>query len=118
LSATSSTETLGPLDPKHPLPNRDLDTGQVVKPGGYPLTDTTYAELLKKLTETPRHPIPPGIKSDVEAYYADPNAPIETKQHPDEWKKVQEELTILEAMPTSTDAAPYPTYGELERVGK
>ena len=118
LSATSSTETLGPLDPKHPLPNRDLDTGQVVKPGGYPLTDTTYAELLKKLTETPRHPIPPGIKSDVEAYYSDPNAPIETKQHPDECKKVQEELTILEAMPTSTDAAPYPTYGELERVGK
>ncbi len=118
LTATTSTETLGPLDPQHPLPNRDLDTGQVVKPGGYPLTDTTYAELLHKLTGTPTQPIPPGIKSDVEAYYADPNAPIETKQHPDEWKKVQEELKILEAMPTSTEAAPYPTYGELDGVKK
>jgi hypothetical protein len=113
LTATTSTATLGPLDPKHPLPNRDLDTGLLVKPGGYPLTDTTYAELLHELTDQPNKPIPPGIKSDVEAYYSDPNAPIETKKHPDEWKKVQDELKILETMPTSTEAAPYPTYGEL-----
>jgi hypothetical protein len=113
LTATTSTATLGPLDPEHPLPNRDLDTGQVTKPGGYSLTDITYAELLHRLTSTPTHPIPQGIKSDVEAYYADPDAPIETKQHPDEWKKVQDELKILEAIPTSTEAAPYPTYGEL-----
>jgi hypothetical protein len=112
LTATTSSETLGPLDPKHPLPNRDLDTGQVTKAGGYPLTDTTYAELLLKLTDKPNQPIPPGIKSDIEAYYSDPNAPIETKKHPDEWKKVQDDLKILEAMPTSTEAAPYPTYGE------
>jgi hypothetical protein len=118
LTATTSTETLGPVEAAHPLPNRDLDTGQVVKPGGYSLTDTTYAELLHRLTQTPTQPIPPGIKSDVEAYYADPNAPIVTKQHPDEWKKVQEELKILEAMPTSTEAAPYPTYGELDGVKK
>jgi hypothetical protein len=118
LSATNSMETLGPLNPREPLPNRDLDTGQVVKPGGYPLTDTTYAKLLDRLTRTPTQPIPPGIKSDVEAYYADPNAPIVTKQHPDEWKKVQDDLKILEAMPTSTEAAPYPTYGELDSAKK
>ena len=76
----------------------------MVKPGGYPLTDTTYAELLHRLTIDPTKPIPPGIKSDVEAYYADPNAPIVTKQHPDEWKKVQDDLKILAAMPTSTEA--------------
>ncbi len=118
LTATTSTATLGPLDPQQPLPNRDLDTGAVVKPGGYFLTDTTYSELLRRLTETPTQPIPPGIKSDVEAYYADPNAPIETKKHPDEWKKVQDDLKILEAMPTSTETAPYPTYGELNSVKK
>ena len=55
----------------------------MVKPGGYSLTDKTYAELLHRLTRTPKQPIPPGIKSDVEAYYADPNAPIVTKQNPD-----------------------------------
>ena len=118
LTATTSTATLGPLDPKHPLPNRDLDTGQVVKPGAYTLTDATYAELLRRLTLDPTHPIPPGIKSDVEAYYADPNAPIETRQYPDEWKKVQDDLKTLEAMPTSAEAAPYPTYGELNGAKK
>ena len=118
LTATTSTETLGPLDPQHPLPNRDLDTGERVKPGGYSLTDETYAELLHKLTRTPKQAIPPGIKSDVEAYYADPNAPIVTKKNPDAWKKVQEELKVLAAMPTSTEAAPYPTYGELHENGK
>jgi hypothetical protein len=111
-SATNSMETLGPLDPKEPLPNRDLDTGLVVKPGGYSLTDTTYAELLHKLTAKPDQPIPPGIKRDVQAYYSDPNAPIETKKHPEEWKKVQDDLKTLEGMPTSTEAKPYPTYGE------
>jgi hypothetical protein len=118
LTATTSTATLGPFNPRDPLPNRDLDTGQVVKPGGYSLTDITYAELLQKLTEKPNQPIPPGIKREVEAYYADPDAPIVTKKNPDEWKKVQEELKTLEGMPTSTEAAPYPTYGELNGAKK
>jgi hypothetical protein len=118
LTATTSAATLGTFDAKNPLPNRDLDTGRKVKPGGYSLTDTTYAELLDKLTATPDEPIPPGIKSDVEAYYADPDAPIATKKDPAAWAKVQDELQVLVTMPTSTEAAPYPTYGELNRVGK
>jgi hypothetical protein len=118
LSATTSTVTLGPAEAGHPLPNRDLDTGQRVKPGGYSLTDITYAELLHRLTSTPQQAIPPGIKNDVAAYYADPNAPIVTKKNPDAWKTVQDDLKILAAMPTSTEAAPYPTYGELDQEGK
>ena len=74
-SEAAATDPLGPRDPKHPLPNRDLDTGQVVKPGGYRLTDETYAELLHRLTRDPNQPIPPGIKSDVEAYYSRPQRP-------------------------------------------
>lgn len=109
---------LEPLDPEHPLPNRDLDTGQVVKPGGYLLTDETYAGLLEKLTSAPDKPIPPGIKADVQAYYSDPNAPIATKQHADQWQKVQEELKILAAMPTSAAQKPYPTYGDPNQPSK
>lgn len=92
--------------------NRDLDTGQPVKPGGYPLTDETYATLLERLTRNPQQPIPPGIKQDVQAYYADPTAPITTKKNPQAWQQVQDELKTLAAMPTSTEPAPYPTYGE------
>jgi hypothetical protein len=114
-SSTSPTATLGPTDVMHPLPNRDLDTGQVVKPGGYPLTDKTYAELLHRLTRNPDQPIPPGIKSDVQAYYSDPNAPITTKRDGDAWAQVQADLKTLAAMPTSTEPAPYPTYGESDR---
>jgi hypothetical protein len=109
---------LEPLDPQHPLPNRDLDTGQTVKPGLYSLTDKTYADLLGKLTRAPSQPIPPGIKSDVEAYYSDPNAPITTKQHPQEWEQVQADLKVLAAMPTSTAQKPYPTYGDLNQPSK
>ena len=55
---------------KRQLPNRDLDTGRVVQPGGYPLTDSTYADLLHRLTHRPTQPIPSGIKLDIQAYYA------------------------------------------------
>src|ERR1035441_6215354 len=44
-------------DPRHPLPNRDLDTGRVVEPGGYSLTDSTYADLLHRLTRQSGQPI-------------------------------------------------------------
>ena len=99
-------------DRHHPLPNRDLDTGRVVQPGGYPLTDSTYADLLHRLTREPAQPIPPGIKEDVQAYYANPDAPITTKKDHGAWAQVQADLATLAAMPTSTEAMPYPTYGD------
>jgi Zinc dependent phospholipase C len=103
---------MAPLDRNHPLPNRDLDTGRVVQPGGYSLTDSTYARLLHKLVRNPQRPIPPGIKADIQAYYANPNAPITTKKDPKRWAQVQADLATLAAMPTSTEAQPYPTYAE------
>jgi hypothetical protein len=99
-------------DPRHPLPNRDLDTGRVVQPGGYPLTDATYANLLHRLTLEPRTPIPPGIKEDVEAYYANLDLPIATKKNPAQWAQVLADLKTLAAMPTSRAPEPYPTYGD------
>ncbi|MGC1462491.1 MAG: zinc dependent phospholipase C family protein [Terracidiphilus sp.] len=99
-------------DPHHPLPNRDLDTGQVVQPGGYSLTDSTYADLLHRLTRSPAQAISPGIKEDIQAYYANPASPITTKNDPSAWAQVQADLATLAKMPTSTDPAPYPTYGD------
>ena len=99
-------------DPHHPLPNRDLDTGYVVQPGGYSLTDSTYADLLHRLTRSPAQPIPPGIKEEIQIYYANPAAPITTKKDPSAWAQVQADLETLAAMPTSTEQEPYPTYGE------
>ena len=103
---------LASRDPNHPLPNRDLDTGHVVRPGGYSLTDSTYAELLHRLARRPAQPIPPGIKEDIEAFYANPGLPITTKRDPQKWAAVLRDLATLKAMPTSAEPASYPTYDD------
>lgn len=82
------------------LANYDLDTGNPVRPGAYPLTDETYAALLKKLTADPGRPIPSGVRSNVLTYYSDPNAPIVTKKNQKAWEHVQQELGSLREMPT------------------
>ncbi|MES2394325.1 MAG: zinc dependent phospholipase C family protein [Acidobacteriota bacterium] len=99
-------------DPEHPLINRDLDTGIPVRPSGYRLTDATYAVLLHRLTLTPTNKIPPGIKEEVLAYYADLTLPFATKKDPSAWAQVQQDLTTLQAMTTSDRPKPYPTYGD------
>jgi hypothetical protein len=98
------------MDPDHPLPNRDLDTGNVVEPGGYSLTDKTYTDLLHILASQTNLTIPPGIKQDIQAYFANPNAPITVKKDPKGWSRVQKELATLSAMPTSQVPEAIPTY--------
>jgi len=100
------------LDPHHPLANRDLDTGRVVKASGYPLTDNTYANLLHRITQNPQQPIPPAIKEDITAYYSDLTLPFATKYNPQRWKQLLADLATLANMPTSDEPKPYPTYGD------
>jgi hypothetical protein len=99
-------------DPNHPLPNRDLDTGHVVQPGGYSLTDSTYAYLLHKIVQNPTQPIPPGLKDDIQRYYSNLDLPIATKKDPERWKQVLADLNTLSGMPTSNRPEPFPTYGD------
>ncbi len=90
------------------LPNRDLDTGFVVKPGGYPLTDRTCATLLAMITKSPDKVVPNQLKHDLIAYYADPQAPIITKKDPEKWAQVQKNLKTLENMKTIGELDPLP----------
>jgi len=87
------------------LPNRDLDTGDLVRPGAYRRTDRAYAKLLQRITARPEREVRAGIKRDIFAYYANPNAPIETKKHKKEWLRVQQELGQLKEMPVATSAS-------------
>ncbi len=112
-SATASQAIpRGSDDPHHPLKNRDLDTGNPVKPSGYRLTDDTYASLAHRLAANPKQPIPPGVKDDILVYYADLDLPFATKKRPDAWAALQADLVTLKTMPTSTVEDPYPTYNE------
>ena len=114
-SASGLPSPQDPPDRRHPLKNRDLDTGFVIKPGGYRLTDATYAKLLHLLAGQPNQSIPPGIKEDIQAYYANLDLPITTRKDPEQWKQVLADLETLKAMPTNPELKPYPTYGEDEQ---
>ncbi len=112
MASTSPDLLMRSHDPQHPLPNRDLDTGHVVQPGGYSLTDSTYAQLLHRIAKQPDQKIPPGIKQDIQAYYSNPDSPILTKKDPARWAQVQADLATLKGMSTSNEPEPYPTYGD------
>ena len=70
---TTSTlrQTLAAATQSGSLPNKDLDTGDDVRPGTYPLEDYAYADLLHRMTRDPSAPIPFGIKRDLLAYFSD-----------------------------------------------
>ncbi len=80
------------------LANLDLDTGKATRPGTYPLTDKTYAQLLDRLTSNPERIVPPRLKKNVLDYYSDPNAPIVTKKNKKAWQRVTAQLQILNGM--------------------
>lgn len=86
------------------LPNRDLDTGEKVKPGAYKLTDKTYAQLVAQLTSDPDRVIPRQLRDDILDYYSDPNAPIVTKKNARAWQRLTAQLQVLKQMKT-TDAS-------------
>lgn len=67
----SLRQTLGQALRSDGLANKDLDTGDDVKPGTYSLEDYAYAKLLHQMTRDPGQPIPFGIKRDLLAYFSD-----------------------------------------------
>src|ERR1700751_2420144 len=89
------------------LQNLDLDTGQKITPGSYALTDAPYAKLLGKIVEV-RDPIPVTLKRVIQDSYANPQAPNTTKKHQRAWRRVQQQLTVLESMPAVPDHDPPP----------
>lgn len=90
------------------MPNRDLDTGEKVRPGGYRLTDETYAKLLHKITHATHSHVSPELTASILDYYSDEQAPITTKDHKKQWATVQvdlAELRKLQSIPkTAVDA--------------
>jgi len=74
------------------LPNENFDTGEPIKPGAYPLTDHAYAKLVEKAHDKP---VPGELRADILAFYADLNAPLETKRDKKNWEKLLRELDSL-----------------------
>jgi hypothetical protein len=85
------------------LPNLDLDTGDLARPGTYSLEDYTYADLLHKVTRDPSTPIPFGIKRDLLAFFADPTKAIYIEKKPRKLAQVQADLPILKSVSTRAE---------------
>jgi Zinc dependent phospholipase C len=80
------------------LANTDFDTGRETRAGEYGLTDQTYARLLDQLAGHNFDQITPELRSNILAFYSDPNAPIATKKKPEAWQKTQAEVEKLRAV--------------------
>ena len=50
--------------------NRDLDTGQLVSPGEYALTDKTYDKLLRELAKRKFAQLTPELRTNILGFYA------------------------------------------------
>jgi hypothetical protein len=77
------------------LANIDLDTGNRVKRGDYPLTDETYARLLKQITSKPERVLPRDLKENILEFYAGPATSTKEKQ------EVGRQMQVLEGMKVS-----------------
>ncbi len=79
------------------LPNIDLDTGDRVKRGDYPLADQTYTQLVARLASTPEQTIPTDIKRNILDYFAGPKSAAESARE----KHLHEQLETIKAMKTA-----------------
>jgi hypothetical protein len=101
------------------LANTDFDTGHETLAGEYALTDKAYAHLLDQLAGRNFDQITPELRSNILGFYSDPNAPISTRKKPEDWKKTQDELEKLRALPDSAHGGSKATSGnQRERDGR
>jgi hypothetical protein len=98
-------QTLAKATQSGGLPNKDLDTGDGVRPGSYSLEDYAYADLLHQMTRNPESPIPFGIKRDLLAYFADLSKAKYIQASPKRLLQVQDDLPVLKTISTK---AQYP----------
>lgn len=82
------------------LSNMDFDTGKITRAGEYRLTDDAYAKLLNQLAGENFDQMDPALRANILAFYENPAGPIATEKKPAAWKKTQDELEKLRALPS------------------
>jgi hypothetical protein len=79
------------------LDNRDCDTGNRTQAGEYGLADQAYADLLHRLSSRQFDLLTPELKDNILLFYADLNAPLDTRRSLTHWQKSLQELDSLKA---------------------
>jgi hypothetical protein len=88
------------------LPNKDLDTGDVVYPGTYSLEDHAYADLLHRMASDPTQPIPFGIKRDLLVFFSDMSKVKYVQSNRKLLAQVQVDLPVLKTISTKAEYPP------------
>ena len=84
------------------LGNTDFDTGKPTQAGEYALTDSAYAHLLGKLSDSKFAQVSDPLRQNVLAFYADPGAITSTKRDVEEWNKTLSEIQQLKVVAAPT----------------
>jgi Zinc dependent phospholipase C len=87
------------------LPEKNLDTGNLLVAGQYFLADDTYARLLNDQAKHRFRSMTPQLRQNILAFYGNLNAPIATKDHPRKWRKTLRELAALRSAPIRSEMA-------------
>jgi hypothetical protein len=77
------------------LPDVNFDTGKPSVAAQYKLTDDSYAYLLGKLAGRHFDILTPALRDNIQAFYSNPQAPVATKRHKNDWAKLQDQLREL-----------------------
>ncbi|HLX86154.1 MAG TPA: zinc dependent phospholipase C family protein [Terriglobales bacterium] len=87
------------------LDNRDCDTGALTAAGEYDLADSTYADLLDRLSQQKFALLTPELKENILQFYVDRTPPSQRKKSRDRWQKSLQELDGLQAAATTEATA-------------
>ncbi len=83
------------------LPQLDFDTGQRTHPGEYGLADRAYSGLVRRLEANGFKDVTADLKANILGFYADLDAPVETRRDPKKWRLTLAAIDKLKAQPIS-----------------
>ncbi len=87
------------------LEDKNYDTGTITAAGAYHLEDDVQAYWLSLLSKKGFNTVTPAIREELLGYYSNLSAPIDTKKHPKEWRRVLTELQTLKTAQAGVSAA-------------
>lgn len=83
------------------IPNRNLDTGMLIREGEYQLGDRTYADLLRRLDRDHFVHLTPAVRADILQYFA-AGPPANDSLNARQWKKTEQALALLRSAPAGS----------------
>ena len=89
------------------LPDRNLDTGNLTKPGQYGLADDAYSELVLLLAKRDFAGVTPGLRENILQYFSHGQASVGLKAK--QWERTEQALQSLKVATIPAAETPKPS---------